>query len=162
MLEELKEEEIVNKVGGRFKLSTLIQKRLVQLNQGSRALARMRTTWQLLSCWAGKSKEKAKFHLSPLMVLAALSWILILFTQTCRRLQLQSNTMEYSSPRQGPPCSPYSTADGLANPNLQRITRRYGQTFKPKSFDVESTWYTCMGRLMVVMVVLLCSLNRRP
>ena len=37
MLEELKEEEIVNKVGGRFKLSTLIQKRLVQLNQGSRA-----------------------------------------------------------------------------------------------------------------------------
>ena len=38
MLEELKEAEIVNKVGGRFKLSTLIQKRLVQLNQGSRAL----------------------------------------------------------------------------------------------------------------------------
>lgn len=38
MLEELKEEEIVNKVGGRFKLSTLIQKRLVQLNAGSRAL----------------------------------------------------------------------------------------------------------------------------
>ncbi len=38
MLEELKEEEIVNKVGGRFKLSTLIQTRLVQLNQGSRAL----------------------------------------------------------------------------------------------------------------------------
>ena len=38
MLEELKEEEIVKKVGGRFKLSTLIQKRLVQLNQGSRAL----------------------------------------------------------------------------------------------------------------------------
>ena len=38
MLEELKEEEIVNKVGGRFKLSTLIQKRLVQLNRGSRPL----------------------------------------------------------------------------------------------------------------------------
>jgi DNA-directed RNA polymerase subunit omega len=38
MLDELKEEEIVNKVGGRFKLSTLIQKRLVQLNAGSRAL----------------------------------------------------------------------------------------------------------------------------
>ena len=38
MLEELKEEEIVNKVGGRFKLSTLIQKRLVQLNAGSRPL----------------------------------------------------------------------------------------------------------------------------
>lgn len=38
MLEELREEEIVNKVGGRFKLSTLIQKRLVQLNRGSRPL----------------------------------------------------------------------------------------------------------------------------
>ncbi len=38
MLEELKEEEIVQKVGGRFKLSTLVQKRMVQLNQGSRPL----------------------------------------------------------------------------------------------------------------------------
>ena len=43
MLEELKEEEIVNKIGGRFKLSTLIQKRLVQLNQGSRALVSVDT-----------------------------------------------------------------------------------------------------------------------
>ena len=39
----LKEEEIVNKVGGRFKLSTLIQKRLVQLNRGSRPLLEMKT-----------------------------------------------------------------------------------------------------------------------
>ena len=38
MYDQLKEEEIVNKVGGRFKLSTLIQKRLVQLNQGARPL----------------------------------------------------------------------------------------------------------------------------
>ena len=38
MLEELKEEKIVNKVGGRFKLSTLIQKRMIALNQGSRPL----------------------------------------------------------------------------------------------------------------------------
>ena len=38
MLDELKEEGIVNKVGGRFKLSTLIQKRLVALNKGARAL----------------------------------------------------------------------------------------------------------------------------
>jgi DNA-directed RNA polymerase subunit omega len=38
MLEELKEEAIVRKVGGRFKLSTLVQKRMVQLNQGSRPL----------------------------------------------------------------------------------------------------------------------------
>lgn len=43
MLEDLKEEEIVNKVGGRFKLSTLIQKRLVQLNAGSRSLVEMDT-----------------------------------------------------------------------------------------------------------------------
>ena len=43
MLEELKEEAIVNKVGGRFKLSTLIQKRLVQLNRGSRPLVDMNT-----------------------------------------------------------------------------------------------------------------------
>ncbi|MEY2614171.1 MAG: DNA-directed polymerase subunit omega [Planctomycetota bacterium] len=41
MLEELKEEAIVNKVGGRFKLSTLIQKRLVQLNRGGRPLVDM-------------------------------------------------------------------------------------------------------------------------
>ena len=38
MLEALKEEQIVNKVGGRFKLSTLIQKRLVMLNGGARPL----------------------------------------------------------------------------------------------------------------------------
>ena len=38
MLDELKEEEIVNKMGGRFKLSTLIQKRMVALNTGARPL----------------------------------------------------------------------------------------------------------------------------
>jgi DNA-directed RNA polymerase subunit omega len=38
MLDELKEEAIVNKVGGRFKLSTLIQKRMVMLNQGYKPL----------------------------------------------------------------------------------------------------------------------------
>ena len=43
MLDELKEEEIVRKVGGRFKLSTLIQKRLVQLNAGSPAKVDMDT-----------------------------------------------------------------------------------------------------------------------
>lgn len=43
MHEDLKEEEIVNKVGGRFKLSTLIQKRLVQLNAGSRPLVELGT-----------------------------------------------------------------------------------------------------------------------
>ncbi|RLS79479.1 MAG: DNA-directed RNA polymerase subunit omega [Planctomycetota bacterium] len=38
MIDDLREEEIVNKVGGRFKLSTLIQKRLVALNAGGRPL----------------------------------------------------------------------------------------------------------------------------
>lgn len=38
MLDELKEEAIVNMVGGRFKLSTLIQKRMVALNTGARPL----------------------------------------------------------------------------------------------------------------------------
>lgn len=43
MLEEFKEEEIVNKVGGRFKLSSLIQKRIVALNRGARPLVEMQT-----------------------------------------------------------------------------------------------------------------------
>jgi DNA-directed RNA polymerase subunit omega len=43
MLEELREEEIVNKVGGRFKLSTLIQKRLVAINAGSRPLVNIKS-----------------------------------------------------------------------------------------------------------------------
>jgi DNA-directed RNA polymerase subunit omega len=44
MLEDLKEELIVNKVGGRFKLSTIIQKRMVALNTGSRPLVDLRTS----------------------------------------------------------------------------------------------------------------------
>ena len=43
MLDELREEAIVNKVGGRFKLSTLIQKRMVALNAGSRPLVDLDT-----------------------------------------------------------------------------------------------------------------------
>lgn len=43
MLDELREEAIVNKVGGRFKLSTLIQKRLVALNGGSRPLVDLKS-----------------------------------------------------------------------------------------------------------------------
>jgi len=38
MLNELRDEQIIEKVGGRFRLSTLIQKRLVALNGGSRPL----------------------------------------------------------------------------------------------------------------------------
>jgi DNA-directed RNA polymerase subunit omega len=43
MLEELKDEAIVKKVGGRFKLSTLIQKRLVQLIKGAKPLVDLDT-----------------------------------------------------------------------------------------------------------------------
>lgn len=38
MIEALKSEEIVNKVGGRFKLCALIQHRLVELLEGARPL----------------------------------------------------------------------------------------------------------------------------
>ncbi len=38
MIEALKSDEIVNKVGGRFKLTALIQKRLVEIIDGARPL----------------------------------------------------------------------------------------------------------------------------
>ena len=38
MIEALKSDEIVRKVGGRFKLTALIQKRMVELLQGSRPM----------------------------------------------------------------------------------------------------------------------------
>ena len=47
MLDELKEEAIVNKVGGRFKLSTLIQKRMKALNSVARPLVKVRGGDQL-------------------------------------------------------------------------------------------------------------------
>ena len=47
MIEALKEEAIVRKVGGRFKLSTLIQKRLVALNAGARPLVDMKSVDKL-------------------------------------------------------------------------------------------------------------------
>ncbi len=38
MIEALKSEDLANKVGGKFRLTALIQKRLVELLQGSRPL----------------------------------------------------------------------------------------------------------------------------
>ena len=38
MIEDLKDIELVRKVGGRFKLTALIQKRLMELMQGGRPL----------------------------------------------------------------------------------------------------------------------------
>ena len=38
MIEELKNTDIINKVGGKFKLTVLVQRRLLELLQGSRPL----------------------------------------------------------------------------------------------------------------------------
>lgn len=38
MIDDLKNSDIVNRLGGKFKLSALIQKRLLELMQGSRPL----------------------------------------------------------------------------------------------------------------------------
>ncbi len=38
MIEALKQEEIVNKVGGQFRLTALIQKRMLELLEGARPL----------------------------------------------------------------------------------------------------------------------------
>ncbi len=43
MHDEFREDEIVRKVGGRFKLSTLVQKRMVALNRGARPLVDLQT-----------------------------------------------------------------------------------------------------------------------
>ncbi len=43
MLDEFREDDIVRKVGGRFKLSTLVQKRMVALNRGAQALVDLPT-----------------------------------------------------------------------------------------------------------------------
>jgi DNA-directed RNA polymerase subunit omega len=40
MIEALKDDVIINKVGGRFKLTAMIQKRLNELIQGSRSLVK--------------------------------------------------------------------------------------------------------------------------
>lgn len=47
MLDEFRDEDIVRKVGGRFKLSTLIQKRMVALNRGARPLMDLQTKNQM-------------------------------------------------------------------------------------------------------------------
>jgi DNA-directed RNA polymerase subunit omega len=42
MIEALKSDEIVNKVGGKFKLTALLQKRMVELMDGARPLVERR------------------------------------------------------------------------------------------------------------------------
>ena len=43
MHDEFREDQIARKVGGRFKLTTLVQKRMVALNRGARPLVDMQT-----------------------------------------------------------------------------------------------------------------------
>ena len=45
MIEALKSDEIVNKVGGRFKLTALIQKRRFELMEGARPLVEPEDGW---------------------------------------------------------------------------------------------------------------------
>ena len=45
MIEALKSDEIVNKVGGRFKLTALIQKRMLELMEGARPLVEREEGW---------------------------------------------------------------------------------------------------------------------
>jgi DNA-directed RNA polymerase subunit omega len=51
MIDELKSQELIDKVGGRFKLTALVQKRLSELMQGSRPLIKdveNRTTLEIV------------------------------------------------------------------------------------------------------------------
>ena len=45
MIEALKSDEIVHKVGGRFKLTALIQKRMIELMDGARPLVEREPQW---------------------------------------------------------------------------------------------------------------------
>ena len=45
MIEALKSDEIVNKVGGRFKLTALLQKRVLELMDGARPLVEREDHW---------------------------------------------------------------------------------------------------------------------
>ena len=47
MLDDFRNEELVQKVGGRFKLTTLTQKRMVALNRGARPLIDLATKNQM-------------------------------------------------------------------------------------------------------------------
>ena len=58
MLDEFREDDIVRKVGGRFKLSTLVQKRMVALNRGAQALVDLPTRDLLEIVVAEVSQDK--------------------------------------------------------------------------------------------------------
>jgi DNA-directed RNA polymerase subunit omega len=57
-MEDLLEDGIVRKVGGRFKLATLIQKRLIALNQNARPYVDIKTTDKLAIVLAEIAQDK--------------------------------------------------------------------------------------------------------
>jgi DNA-directed RNA polymerase subunit omega len=71
MLDEFKEEQIVNKVGGRFKLSALIQKRLVALNRGARPLVELPTKNQMEIVVAEIMQDKIYLDMSGNVAVAS-------------------------------------------------------------------------------------------
>ena len=64
MLDELKEEAIVNKVGGRFKLSALIQKRMKALQSGAHPLVKVRGNDKLMIVIQDILQDKTYLDLS--------------------------------------------------------------------------------------------------
>ncbi|MEX0704876.1 MAG: DNA-directed RNA polymerase subunit omega [Planctomycetales bacterium] len=71
MHDEFKEEQIVNKVGGRFKLSSLIQKRLVALNRGVRPLVDLQTNDKMAIVVAEIMQDKIFLDTSGRLAIAA-------------------------------------------------------------------------------------------
>ena len=73
MIEELKSDEIIKKVGGRFKLTAMVQRRLEELMQGARPLIENvegKTTMEIviqeilqdkITAEEGTSSESSKF-----------------------------------------------------------------------------------------------------
>ena len=58
MLDDFREDDIVRKVGGRFKLSTLVQKRMVALNRGAQPLVDLPTRDLMETVVAEVKQEK--------------------------------------------------------------------------------------------------------
>lgn len=67
MLDEMREESIVNKVGGRYKLATLIQKRVIALNAGARPLVPMRTNDKVAIAVAEIMQDKIFLDMSGVL-----------------------------------------------------------------------------------------------
>jgi len=74
MIEALKSDEIINKVGGRFKLCALIQRRLVQLMDGARPMVerRGRSDLEVIVEEIMQGKIEAEFDMTDAALLATL------------------------------------------------------------------------------------------